>query len=104
MGRPLARPVRIAVLIAIGTRSIAGATDPGTLTLAELVSAARAQNPQIAVARARARAAGAMPAQARAYDDPVVSWESWNFPDSWDLSRADNNIFRLSQKIPFPGK
>ena len=104
MGRQLARPVRIAVLIAIGARSIAAATDPGTLTLAELISAARAQNPQIAMARARARAAGAMPAQAVAYDDPVVSWESWNFPDSGNVARADNNIFRLSQKIPFPGK
>jgi outer membrane protein TolC len=104
MGRPLARPIRTAVLIAIATRTIAGATDPGPLTLAELVSAARAQNPQIAMARARARAAGTMPAQAIAYDDPVVSWESWNFPDSGDVGRADNNIFRLSQKIPFPGK
>jgi outer membrane protein TolC len=45
-----------------------------------------------------------MPAQATAYDDPVVSWESWNAPESFDVTRADNNIFRVSQAIPFPGK
>src|SRR5262249_18408883 len=51
-----------------------------SLRLADVVEMARASNPQIAMSHARARAAAAMPAQASAYDDPVVSWESWNIP------------------------
>lgn len=34
----------------------------------------------------------------------MLSWESWNAPEDFRLNEADNNIFRLSQKIPFPGK
>jgi outer membrane protein TolC len=45
-----------------------------------------------------------VPARVSAYDDPTLSWEGWNIPDSLRVDRADNNIFRLAQKIPFPGK
>ncbi len=75
-----------------------------TLTLARVLDVVRAQNPAIAGARARADAADAVPAQKRAYDDPVFSWEAWNFPESFNVDHADNNILRLSQRIPFPGK
>ena len=40
----------------------------------------------------------------RALDDPTFSYEVWNAPDPVRVDRADNNILRLSQKIPFPGK
>jgi outer membrane protein TolC len=33
-----------------------------------------------------------------------LSYEAWNAPNSLRVDRADNNIFRLSQRIPFPGK
>src|SRR5262245_66254459 len=79
-----------------------GAEPP--LRLDDVVAEAEAANPTIRVAAERARAAAAMPARAAAWDDPTVSWESWNFPDSFRLDHADNNIVRLSQKIPFPGK
>src|SRR5439155_25197926 len=65
---------------------------------------ARVQNPEIKAARARAQAAAYLPAQASAYDDPVFSYESWNAPESFDVTRADNNILKLSQRVPFPGK
>src|SRR5205807_4731510 len=52
----------------------------------------------------RSKAARSVPARVAAYDDPVVSWEAWNAPDSLRVDHADNNIFRLSQKLPFPGK
>ena len=91
------------IVFAVAPSAILAAT-PSPLRLSEVVAAARERNPQITMARARARAAAAMPAQASAYDDPVLSWESWNIPESVDVTRADNNIFRLSQKIPFPGK
>jgi outer membrane protein TolC len=46
----------------------------------------------------------AIPDQVSALDDPTLSWEGWNIPESLRVDRADNNIFRLSQKLPFPGK
>src|SRR5919106_1868678 len=43
-------------------------------------------------------------AQASAYEDPTASWEAWNAPEDFRVDEAGNNIFKLSQKIPFPGK
>jgi len=40
----------------------------------------------------------------RALDDPTFSYEMWNAPNPVRVDRADNNILRLSQKVPFPGK
>lgn len=74
------------------------------LTLDAAVAYAREHNPAAQAAAERARALAAVPARVSAYDDPTLSWEAWNFPDSWRIDQADNNIFRLAQKIPFPGK
>jgi outer membrane protein TolC len=74
------------------------------LRLATVVAEAQERNPGLAAARERARAAATMPARASSYDDPTVSWETWNAPNSFAVNRADNNIVRLSQRIPFPGK
>ena len=82
----------------------AGAAEPAPLRLEAVVDDARARNPAIAAAAERAEAARAMPRQAAAWDDPTLSWEAWNAPDPFRVDRADNNIFTLSQKIPFPGK
>jgi outer membrane protein TolC len=64
----------------------------------------REQNPDIQAAKERLQAARTKPAQVSAYDDPTVSWEVWNAPEVFHISDADNNIVRLSQKLPFPGK
>jgi outer membrane protein TolC len=91
--------------LAAGTRApMVRQTPAPMLGLTEVVEAARENNPQILAARAQARAAAALPAQARAWDDPVVSWEAWNVPGSLAVHEADNNIFRVAQRIPFPGK
>lgn len=74
------------------------------LKLEEVLAYAQERNPAIKAARSRLLAAEKVPAQASAYEDPMVTWESWNAPESFQLNEADNNIFRLSQKIPFPGK
>jgi outer membrane protein, heavy metal efflux system len=74
------------------------------LKLEEVLAYAQERNPAIKAARSRLLAAQKVPAQASAYEDPMLSWESWNAPESFQLNEADNNIFRLSQKIPFPGK
>jgi len=92
--------------LAAGTLLLAPGYAPGAprLHLADVLQEARRHNPEIRVARERARAAAALPARAAAWDDPVVTWEAWNAPEPFSIGRADNNIFRLSQKSPFPGK
>lgn len=81
------------------------AAEPATtLSLQGLVEEARTQNPELRASRERSTAMAATPAQARAWDDPTLSYEAWNAPNSFRVDRADNNIFRLSQRIPFPGK
>lgn len=80
------------------------AAEAQTLRLTEIVAQARSQSPQLRAAREQARAMAAAPARVSAYDDPRLSYEAWNAPDSGNLARADNNIVRLSQAVPFPGK
>src|SRR6185369_5796206 len=53
--------------------------------------------------QARSDAAAAGAPRAGALDDPTFSYEAWNAPSA-RLDRADNNIFKLAQKLPFPGK
>ena len=74
------------------------------LTLEAVLAYAQEHNPAIWVAKSRLLAAQKVPAQASAYEDPTVQWDNWNSPENFRLDEADNNIFRLSQKIPFPGK
>ena len=74
------------------------------LTIEAALAYARRHNPAIGAARSRVQAAQKVPAQASAYEDPMVTWEAWNSPENFRIDEADNNIFRLSQKIPFPGK
>lgn len=76
----------------------------GALKLEEVLAYAQERNPAIKAAESRLLAAQKVPAQASGYEDPMLSWESWNAPEDFRLNEADNNIFRLSQKIPFPGK
>jgi len=95
--------VSLSIVLALA-RLVEGGEKPASLRLDDVVAEAQAANPVIRGARERARAAAAVPTRVSAWDDPTVSWESWNFPDSFRLDHADNNIFRLSQKIPFPGK
>jgi len=75
-----------------------------TLKLEAVLAYAQEHNPALKTARSRLLAARQVPAQVSAYDDPMVMWDNWNAPESLRLDQADNNIFRLSQKIPFPGK
>jgi cobalt-zinc-cadmium efflux system outer membrane protein len=74
------------------------------LHLDALLEAAREQNPELESARHRARAAGQVPVRVSAYDDPTFEYEAFNTPESLRVDRSDNNIFKLSQKFPFPGK
>jgi outer membrane protein, heavy metal efflux system len=96
----LALAVPLLLAPAVATPEPAG----DVLRLDDVLALARESNPEIRAARSRARAAEAGPTQARAWDDPVLSWEAWNAPENMNVARAENNIFRLAQRIPFPGK
>jgi len=75
-----------------------------TLPLDAVLTYAQAHNPTIRAARARVFAAQERPAQVSALDDPMFTYEGFNIPENFDLTRTDNNILKLSQKLPFPGK
>jgi cobalt-zinc-cadmium efflux system outer membrane protein len=79
------------------------AADRPPLSLQAVIDEAKANNPGLQAARQRATALGAVPAQVSALDDPTLSWEAWNAP-SIRVDHADNNIFRVTQRFPFPGK
>lgn len=96
--------VTIVSLLFLSLSAALAAEETAPLSLAALLEEVKTQNPGLRAAEERAAAMAAMPAQARAWDDPTLSYEAWNTPNSFRLDRADNNIFRLSQKIPFPGK
>jgi outer membrane protein TolC len=93
-----------AVIFSVPASSPSLAQTNAPLHLEAFLQAVREHNPDIQAARERLQAARAKPAQASAYDDPMVSWEVWNAPEVFHVSEADNNIVRLSQKLPFPGK
>jgi cobalt-zinc-cadmium efflux system outer membrane protein len=100
--------LRVTLVFVLGLASAAppcAAAEPAPrLRLADVVEEARRRNPEIQAARDRARAADSVPRRVTGYDDPTFSWEAWNTPESFRIDRADNNILRLSQRIPFPGK
>jgi outer membrane protein TolC len=87
----------------LGPLGARGEAEP-TVRLADLVAEARQRNPEVQAARDRSRAAALVAPQVSAYDDPTLTYEAWNIPESLRIDRADNNIFRISQKVPFPGK
>ena len=84
--------------------AVAAGPPAGPLRLDDVLAMAREANPEIHVARGRAKAAEYGPAQARAWDDPVLSWEAWNMPENFNIADAENSIFKVAQRIPFPGK
>jgi hypothetical protein len=90
-----------ATALALALAAPAGA-EP--LRLDDVIAIALRDNPAIANAGQLADALHARPAQVAAFDDPTFSWEAWDIPESLRVDAADNNIFRLSQKLPFPGK
>ncbi len=102
----LRRLAELLLLVApLVARPVSGADSaPPPLRLSDVVAQARDANPELKAARERSRAARFAPARASAYDDPTLRYEAWNAPESLRVDRAANNIFTLSQKIPFPGK
>lgn len=95
------------VILFIGEQSKAQDTDPvlrKTLALPELIQEALARNPEIVAARKQWEAATNRIVQARSLDDPTLSVQLWNFPQTFNVTQTQNSIFGLSQNLPFPGK
>jgi len=77
---------------------------PEPLKLPGVIREALAANPEIVAARQQWAAASQRITQARTLDDPTLSVQWWNTPESFNLGQAKNTIIGLSQKFPFPGK
>lgn len=97
------------VLVMFFSTALSRAQDPdsvlrNTLVLPELVQEALARNPEIVAARKQWEAAANRITQVRSLDDPTLSVQWWNAPESFNLARSENTLIGLSQKFPFPGK
>ena len=75
-----------------------------TLVLPELIQEVLARNPELVAARKQWEGATTRIAQARSLDDPTLSVQLWNIPQTFNVTQAQNSIFGLSQNLPFPGK
>ena len=74
------------------------------LVLPELIQEVLARNPELVAARKQWDGATNRITQARSLEDPVLSLQFWNSPQSFNVTRSDNTILGLSQSFPFPGK
>ena len=75
-----------------------------TLVLPELIHEILARNPELVAARKQWEAATNRILPARSLEDPILSLQFWNAPQSFNVTRSDNTILGLSQSFPFPGK
>ena len=71
------------------------------LALDALLRAVADRNPELRSRNAEVRAAQQRPAQARAFEDPMLMAELWQVPTSLDRAPL---MFTLRQPIPWPGK
>jgi len=103
---PILRRSLAAFVGAFAATSIACAESATPLRLGEMLAAAERDNPALHAARERATAAAAVPARVASWDDPTFSYEAWNVKDDDPVrvDHADNDILRLTQRVPFPGK
>jgi outer membrane protein TolC len=96
-------------LVLCFSSGLSRAQDPGTLPgnrlgLPELIQEVLARNPELVAARKQWEAASQRITQARSLDDPTLSVQLWNVPQTFNVTQAQNSIFGLSQNLPFPGK
>jgi outer membrane protein TolC len=79
------------------------AADGRSLQLADLIKIAEQNNPEIEAARRRWQAALNRPAQVSTLPDPMLSYSRWLESVETRVGPQEN-VFMLSQRIPFPGK
>ena len=74
------------------------------LVLPELIHEVLARNPELVAARKQWEVATHRITQAQSLEDPILSLQFWNSPQTLNVTRSDNTILGLSQSFPFPGK
>ena len=75
------------------------------LVLPELIQEVLARNPELVAARKQWEAATNRITQARSLDDPILSVQLWNFPQTFNAHADAETISSVSaQNLPFPGK
>ena len=77
---------------------------PAPLTLAQLVSAALAENPNLLAARAKWEAMGNKPAQAGALENPMLTFRGMDLADGGDFPDANEKQYAVEQALPGFGK
>lgn len=97
----------IILLISVGAPIVASAaaerpSEP--LVLADVLREAAEKNLEIVAAKQHERAAEKRIPQARAWDDPQVGVIQWSIPSNFNLGKADETWYTLSQTFPFFGK
>ena len=88
--------------------AIAAAALSSPLELSPLIEEALTQNPVLQAARKHWEATREQIEQATVLPDPTFGVQLWNFPQNGNLAtspgRAQNTIYTLAQRFPFPGK
>lgn len=84
--------------------SIAASAVADTLILEDVLREVAEKNPEILAAEKRERATEARVPQARAFDDPQVGVTQWSIPSNFNIGKADETWYSLSQSFPFFGK
>jgi outer membrane protein TolC len=84
--------------------SAAAEHPPEPLVLADVLREAAGKNPEIVAAKQHERAAEERIPQARAWDDPQIGVMQWSIPSTFNLGKADETWYTLSQTFPFFGK
>lgn len=74
------------------------------LRLDEVLSEVVERNPKISAAKARSLAARERVPQALALDDPEFGMTRWEFPANFNIVKANETWYTLSQNLPFFGK
>lgn len=103
-GRPFGWPaVVLAIAAAALLPPLVEAQGDDAVKLEALIAEAVENNPAIAAARERWSAAGERPAQVSSLPDPMLSYRRWLSSVETRVGPQEN-VFMLSQRIPFPGK
>jgi outer membrane protein, heavy metal efflux system len=99
----------VSMLVMMFTSGLSWARDAdpvlhNRLLLPELIQEALARNPELVAARKQWEVATNRIMQAQSLEDPILSLQFWNSPQSFNVTRSDNTILGVSQSFPFPGK
>ncbi|MBI2985368.1 MAG: TolC family protein [Deltaproteobacteria bacterium] len=86
--------------------SALAAESAATLSLSDAIREATGKNPEITFLRERLQSMRARAKQAPYLEDPEIALQTWDVPLSnpTNLSRANNNMIGIRQKVPFFGK